>query len=105
MSTFNTSTADFERAMARELHRFTDKTKRRQPRKAPRKRPSATRQPDLVVKIVVRKKRLGMDSVYTYKASTLFELQATCEAKQAARADGWPIFGHLQSIEKSEAGA
>lgn len=99
-----TTIADFERSMRRELDAFNEK--RQQPIMArPYRRirkPQVAAPSGLVVKLAVRRQRLAMDTVFTYVARTVSRLQAQIEAEKAARAAGWPIIGHVVSIEKEE---
>ncbi|MGP9633719.1 hypothetical protein ACT3R7_11700 [Halomonas sp. AOP43-A1-21] len=90
------SSNDFARRMQRELDEFNAK---RSPGKRTR-RPATRYQPEpnkhvITVKLVVRKRYIAADEYFYHFSERLSELEAEIEAKRAAVAAGYPIFGYV----------
>lgn len=95
-----TDTQAFARAMGRELRAFQEQ--RSKPSRVYRRhRPAPACSRDvIVVEIVVREKRIAADVIYVHVSHSISELEAKLEAQKAAKAAGYPIFGHLRSVSK-----
>lgn len=53
-----------------------------------------------LVRLAVRKKRIGLDDLFEYQSDKLSKLEAQIEAEKAARKAGYPIVGHVYSIDR-----
>lgn len=54
-----------------------------------------------IVKLAVRKKRISfLDDIFEHRSSKLSKLEAKIDAERAAKDAGYPIIGHVHSIEK-----
>lgn len=54
--------------------------------------------PVYLVKLAVRKRKLGMDDIFEYESTKISRLEAQLDAQKAARDAGYPIFGHVHDI-------
>jgi hypothetical protein len=84
----------FERNMKRELESFLCPEKPR-----PKREISPPVKTGYIVKLAVRTKKIEMDTIYQYESKSLSKLEATIDAEKAARKAGYPIIGHVHSID------
>lgn len=96
-----TDTQEFARNMQRELNAFNEKRSPGQRPRRPAKRHAPARNSSvIVVKLVIRKRRIAADEVYYHFSERLSELEAEIEAKRAAVAAGYPVFGHVVYVKR-----
>ncbi|WP_043532004.1 hypothetical protein [Litchfieldella xinjiangensis] len=53
-----------------------------------------------IIKLAVRKKRIALDDIFEYQSSKISKFEAMLDAERAARDAGYPIIGHVHSVEK-----
>ena len=64
----------------------------------PRATKKITEKPVYLIKLAVRKRKLGMDDIFEYESTKISKLEAQLDAQKAAREAGYPIFGHVHDI-------
>lgn len=96
-----TDTQEFARKMQRELNAFNEKRSPGQrPRRPAKRHAPAHNRSVIVVKLAVRKRYIAADEYYYHFSERLSELEAEIDAKRAAVADGYPIFGHTVYVKR-----
>lgn len=51
-----------------------------------------------IVRLAVRKSRMGADIIFEHHSTSISKLEAQMEAEKAARKAGYPIIGHVKDV-------
>ncbi|GAB2800422.1 hypothetical protein GCM10027040_29930 [Halomonas shantousis] len=106
----NTELDDFEKLMQREINTFLKPKSNKETTSSNITKPSAEKNSPResaasyktghVIKLAVRKNRLGPDVAFEHRSSSISKLEAQLEAEKAARKAGYPIVGYVIDIQR-----